>query len=140
MKKAIARLILVGVLQILLYEMLSQISVHWRESTGEMLTVLLFVLLLVGLIWASLTAFGQLSNRTVRIVCRLILVIVLFIGLYTVDYFYFWHIRPNVGLYREPDWVAQHPGFQRQLQARIEANKWTFLNGPDTSDERPDNN
>ena len=33
-----------------------------------------------------------------------------------------WHLRPNLGLYQEPDWVAQHPGFQRELRERIEAN------------------
>lgn len=29
-----------------------------------------------------------------------------------------------VGLYQEPDWVAQHPGFQRDLRSRIAANRW----------------
>lgn len=136
MKRAVTRLILVGVLQILLFELLSQVSVHWRESTAEMLGMLLIVLVLVGIIWGALPAFGKLSNRPVRIICRVVLVIVLFVGLYTVDYFYYWHIRPNVGLYREPDWVAQHPGFQSRLRARIEANKWDFLNKPDANDSQ----
>jgi hypothetical protein len=140
MKKAITRLILVGILQILLFELLSQVSVHWRESTEEMLGMLLIVLIFVGIIWGALPAFGKLSNRPVRIVCRVALIMVLFVGLYTVDYFYYWHIRPNVGLYRESDWVAQHPGFQSQLRTRIEANKWKSSNKPDASDERPDNN
>lgn len=134
MKKAIIRLILVGVLQILLFELINQISVHWRESTQEMLGMLLLILLFVGIVWGSLPAFGKLNNGAVRIVCRVALVTVLFIGLYTVDYFYYWHVRPNVGLYREPDWVAQHPGFQSRLRARIEANKWTFLNIPDANE------
>jgi hypothetical protein len=33
-------------------------------------------------------------------------------------------VAGRVGLYQESDWVAQHPGFQRQLQARIQANLW----------------
>jgi hypothetical protein len=140
MKKAITRLILVGVLQIMLFELLSQVSVHWRESTEEMLGMLLFILMLVGIIWGALPAFNKLNNRPVRIVCRVALVIVLFVGLYTVDYFYYWHIRPNVGLYREPDWVAQHPGFQSELRARIETNKWTSQNKPNVSSELPDTN
>jgi hypothetical protein len=140
MKKAVTRLILVGVLQILLFEFLSQVSVHWRESTEEMLAMPLFILMLVGIIWGSLPAFNKLNNRPVRIVCRVVLVIVLFVGLYTVDYFYYWHIRPNLGLYREPDWVAQHPGFQSELRARIEANRWTSQNKPNVSSEQPDTN
>jgi hypothetical protein len=136
MKKAVTRLILVGVLQILLFELINQISVHWRESTQEMLAIPLFILMLVGIVWGALPAFSKLNNRPVRIVCRVALVIVLFVGLYTVDYFYYWHIRPNVGLYREPDWVAQHPGFQSRLRARIEANKWGFLNRPAANDSQ----
>jgi len=134
MKKAVTRLALVGVLQILLFELLSQVSVHWRESTEEMLGVLLLILMLVGIIWGCMPAFGKLNNRPVRIVCRVVLVIVLFVGLYTVDYFYYWHIRPNIGLYRESDWVAQHPGFQRELRARIEANKWGSSDKPEAND------
>lgn len=134
MKKAVTRLILVGLLQILLFELLNQVSIHWRESTQEMLSIPLFILMLVGIVWGVLPAFGKLSNRPVRIVCRVVLVIVLFVGLYTVDYFYYWHIRPNVGLYREPDWVSQHPGFQRELRARIEANKWGSSSKPEANE------
>lgn len=136
MKKAIIRISLVGVIHILMFELLCQLSVHWRESMEELVGTFLLVLLLVGLIWGALPAFGKLSNRTIGIICRIALVIVLFAGLYTTDYFYFWHIRPNLGLYQEPDWVAQHSGFQRQLRARIEANKWSFLNKPDVSGKR----
>ena len=85
MKKAITRLILVGILQILLFELLNQVSIHWRESSQEMLTVPFFIFMLVGIVWGSLPAFGKLNNRPVRIVCRVALVIVLFVGLYAVD-------------------------------------------------------
>lgn len=136
MKKAIIRISLVGVIHILMFELLCQLSVHWRESTEELAGTFLLVLLLIGLIWGALPAFGKLSNRTIRIICRVALIVVLFAGLYTVAYFYFWHIRPNLGFYQEPDWVAQHPGFQRQLRTRIEANKWIFLNKPDASGKR----
>ncbi len=134
------RISLVGVIHILMFELLCQLSVHWRESTEELAATFLLVILLIGLIWGALPAFSKLSKRTIRIICRVALVIVLFVGLYTADYFYFWHIRPNIGLYQEPDWVAQHPGFQRQLRARIEANKWSFLNKPDASEKLGDIN
>lgn len=140
MKKAIIRISLVGVIHILMFELLCQLSVHWRESMEEIVGTFLLVLLLIGLIWGAFPAFSKLSNRTIRIICRVALIVVLFVGLYTVDYFYFWHIRPNLGLYQEPDWVAQHHGFQRQLRARIEANKWGPLNKPDASDKQPDIN
>lgn len=131
MKKAIIRITSVGFVQILLFELLNQLSVHWRESTEEIVGTFLLILILASLIWAVLPAFRKLNSRIAGIVCRSLLVMVLFVGLYTVDYFYYWHIRPNVGLYREADWVAQHPGFQRQLRARIEANKWNSSNKTD---------
>ncbi len=53
---------------------------------------------------------------------RLAAVPALFVGVFAVTYFYSWHVRPNIGLYREPDWVAQHPGFQQELRERISAN------------------
>ena len=124
MKKALARLILVAVIHLLMFEALSQLSVHWRESSEELAGLSLLVLLFVGLIWAVYPAFGKLNARASRIVCTSALVVALFVGLYTVDYLYFWHVRPNLGLYQEPDWVAQHPQFQRGLRARIEANTW----------------
>jgi hypothetical protein len=136
MKKAIIRIILVGVVQILLFELLNQLSVHWRESTGELVGIFLLILILAGLIWAALPACRKMRNKTAGIVFRSLLVIVLFVGLYTVDYFYYWHIRPNIGLYKEADWVAQHPGFQRQLRARIEANKWKSSKKTDEGDSR----
>lgn len=125
-----------AVLQFLLFELLNQLSVHWRESTSELVGMFLLVLILAGLIWAVLPAFRKLSNKNAGIVCRSLLIIVLFVGLYTMDYFYYWHIRPNIGLYEEADWVAQHPGFHRQLRARIEANKWNSSKNTDEGDSR----
>jgi hypothetical protein len=125
MNKAIVRITIVGVIHLLMFEALCQCSVHWRESSEELVGLLLLLLLFVGLIWATSAAFGRLSGRARRLLCRSVLVVGLFAGLYTVDYVYFWHIRPNLGLYEEPDWVAQHPGFQKPLRARIEANMWS---------------
>jgi hypothetical protein len=133
MNRAIVRVTIVGVIHLLMFEALCQWSVHWRESSEELAGLLLLALLLVGLVWATSPAFGKVSGRTRRVLCRAALVVGLFAGLYTVDYFYFWHIRPNIGLYEEPDWVAQHPGFQRSLQARIDANLWSSAKKADTS-------
>ncbi|HPC93420.1 MAG TPA: hypothetical protein PLU87_00640 [Sedimentisphaerales bacterium] len=133
MNRAIVRITIVGVIHLLMFEALCQWSVHWRESSEELVGLLLQLLLLVGLVWAASAAFGKASGRIRRVLCRAVLVVGLFAGLYTVDYFYFWHIRPNLGLYEEPDWVAQHPGFQRSLQARIEANLWSSAKKAGTS-------
>ncbi len=48
MKKSILRIALVAVLHILMFELLTQLSVHWRESTEELCSVFLLVLLLAG--------------------------------------------------------------------------------------------
>jgi len=81
----------------------------------------LYVFLVAGLIWACLPAFPE-GRR--RILYRSVLIIALFMGAHATIYFYSWHIRPNIGLYEEPEWVAQHPGFQKHMRARIERNKW----------------
>jgi len=133
MNRVVVRITIVGVIHLLMFEALCQWSVHWRESSEELVGLLLLVLLLVGLVWATSPAFGKVSGRTRRVLCRAALVVGLFAGLYAVDCFYFWHIRPNLGLYEEPDWVAQHPGFQRSLRARIEANMWSPATKVNTS-------
>ena len=121
MKQAIGRIVLVGLAHLLLFELISQVSVHWRESSGELCHMALYVFLMAGLIWACLPAFPK---HPMRILYRATLVIGLFMGAHTTTYFYSWHVRPNIGLYEESEWVAQHPGFQKQLRERIERNKW----------------
>jgi hypothetical protein len=121
MKQVIGRIAVVGLACLLIFELLLQASVHWRESTEELSMMALYVFLLAGLIWACLPAFPE---RGKRILYRSVLVIGLFTGTHATLYFYSWHIRPNIGLYEEPDWVAQHPGFQKQLRESIERNKW----------------
>ena len=121
MKRAIGRIAVVGLTYLLLFELVSQGAVHWREYTGELAMMALYVLLAAGLIWACLPAFPE---KPMRIPYRSGLVIALFIGAHTAIYFYSWHMRPNIGLYEEPEWVAQHPEFQKQMRERIERNKW----------------
>ena len=124
MKKTIVRIVLVTVVHVLMSEGLNRVSVHWRESSQEIGGLSLFVVLLASLIWAVSAAFGRLGSLPARVLCRTALVVGLFVGTYTFDYFYYWHLRPNLGWYEESDWVAQHPGFQRELRARIQANTW----------------
>ena len=136
MEKAKIRMALVAVIYILLFELLARPSVHWRERTEELCSLALLIALLAGLVWAVLPAFAHMRTPIARILSRALLVLLLFVGLYAVGYFYFCHIRPNLGWYREPDWVAQHPQFQRQLRARIEANMWKSPKKPDTPDSQ----
>lgn len=83
----------------------------------------LLVPLLAGLIWAVSAAFRKL-DPVLRILGRSVLVAGPFVGAYTVDCFHYWHLCPNLGWCQEADWVAQHPGSQRELRARIQANMW----------------
>lgn len=113
------RIAIVGFSCLVLFELLSQASVRWRESSGELGMTALYVFLGAGLVRACLPAFPE---RRLRILFRSLLVIALFIGTHTVICFYSWHVRPNIGLYEEPDWVAQHSGFQEQMRERIKRN------------------
>ena len=121
MKQAIGRIAVVGLAYLLLFELLSQGAVHWRESSGELTMMALRVFLVAGLIWACLPAFPE---RRMRIPYRSVLVIAFLIGAHATIYFYSWHIRPNIGLYEEPEWVAEHPGFQKHIRECIERKKW----------------
>jgi hypothetical protein len=121
MKASLKRVLLVLLLYLALFEVIEQLAVTRRESWGELAQMSLFLLLAGGLIWTVLPAFsGQRLKAPHRV------------GLYlgyrvlscTATYLYSWHVRPNVGLYREPLWVAQHPGFQKELQERIKRNRW----------------
>ena len=125
MRKVAVRILLVSVVQLLLFELVEQLSVHWRESTGELCTMALNLSILVGSVWAMLPGFTGSWSRPTRVGLRALAAVTLFLALYVVDYCYSWHVRPNLGLYREPDWVAQHPGFQRQLRERIQSNTWS---------------
>jgi hypothetical protein len=125
MRKAAIRIVLVAVVQLLLLEALLRFSVHWRESTEELWSMALAGGMLVGLIWALLPAFKGLWLRPVRVALRGIAAVVLFAALYAGDSYYSWHLRPNLGFYQEPDWVAQHPGFQRELRERVGSNTWS---------------
>ena len=124
MRKVVTRVLLVVVAQLLLIELLLQLEVHWLESTGELCTLALFLGILVGCIWASLPAFANVGAPLPRVALRAASALVLFTALYAGDYYYSWHLRPNVGLYREPDWVAQCPSFQHELRERIQSNTW----------------
>jgi len=124
MQKVGIRILLVAAVQLLLFEAVLQFSVHQRESTGELCTLAHACLMLIGSIWALLPAFKDLWLRPVRLIVRGVAAMALFVALYAGDYYYSWHLRPNLGLYQEPDWVAEHPGFQRELRERIESNTW----------------
>jgi hypothetical protein len=121
MKASLKRCALVLVLYLALFELMEQLAVARPESWEELALVGLQGLLAGGLIWTVMPAF---SGHRPKVPYR----IGLFLGYAAmallISNVYAWHIRPNVRLYQEPLWVEQHPGFQRELQARIERNRW----------------
>lgn len=121
MKQVTRRILLVGIVNLLLFELLMQVSVRWRESSGELVLMAQTALLGLAIIWAILPVF---RNRPHRLAYSAALGIGLFFSFAALTDLYSWHVRPNLGLYREPAWVSQHPGFQRSLRDRIEANRW----------------
>ena len=119
-KAAALRLVLVIAVQLALFETLEQVSVHWKESTSELWGMALAVATLGGLIWACWPGY-RLKRSWLFCVGGTVVSSLLLLAL---DNFYSWHLRPNLGLYREADWVARHPGFQRQMRQRIDNNLW----------------
>jgi hypothetical protein len=89
--------------------------VHWKESTEELWGMALAAATLGGLAWACWPGYHferswLLWGGGVVVSSALLLAL---------DNYYSWHLRPNLGLGREPDWVAQHPGFQQELRRRL---------------------
>ena len=121
MRQVITRILVVGLVYFVTVEGLLQLCVPWRESSEESAMTAQMILLLIGLAWAVLPAYRQIPYR---LAYRSVLVVGLFLGFLALTNLYTWHVRPNVGLYQEPAWVAQHPGFQKALRAKIEANRW----------------
>ncbi|HEX7571317.1 MAG TPA: carboxypeptidase regulatory-like domain-containing protein, partial [Verrucomicrobiae bacterium] len=109
------RLLAVVVVQLALFETLQQLSVHWRESTEELWSMGLMVATLGGLVWACWPGW-RMKRSVLFVIAGTIASAVLLLAL---DNFYSWNLRPNLGLYREADWVAQHPGFQQILRERL---------------------
>jgi hypothetical protein len=124
MRRVVGRILLVGVAGLALFELVEQLSVHWRESTGELLTLAHCIVMLAGCIWALLPGFAGIGSRLARVFLRAVAALALYVALYAGNFYYSWHLRPNLGFYQEPDWVAQHPAFQRELRERIQANTW----------------
>jgi serine/threonine protein kinase len=120
LRGSIIRFGLVLVLHLALFETLEQRSVDWRESTSELWGMALAVATLGGLIWAFWPGYRL---KRSWLFCAAGTIASSFLVLAVVNY-YSWHLRPNLGLYREPRWVAQHPGFQKELRQRIESNLW----------------
>lgn len=126
MNKTAIRLLIVCLTHILIFEVVCQISAYCqREIIDELITLFFnFLLFLVLLIWAVLPGFRKINNKVFRFTARTAVVLLLFVSMHMVDHFYSWHLRPNLGLYKEPVWVSQYPGFQEKSRARIQKNMW----------------
>jgi hypothetical protein len=112
--------VLVIVMQLALFETLEQVSGRWKESTGELWGIALAVATLGGLAWACWPGY-RLRQSWWFWAGGILVSSLLLLGL---DNLYAWHLRPNLGLHREADWVGQHPGFQWGSRQGIAANLW----------------
>ena len=118
--RTVRRAVLVGLVQLGLLESISQASVHWRESTSELWTMALYSSTLAAMVWAALPLRGW--RRSLLLPAGVALVLFVTTGVF--NWFYSLHLRPNLGLYQEEDWVAQHPGFQWGWRQGIAAHLW----------------
>ncbi len=119
-KQSALRLALVVLIETALLETLEQASLHWRESTSEEWGLALMVLTLAGLVWASWPGL-HLRRSIPLLLAGTVISGFLVLGL---NNLYAWYVRPNLGLYREADWVIQNAGWQRQHRAGIATHLW----------------
>lgn len=118
------RIVIVAAVHFVTFELVMQLSVEWRESTGELAFLAQVLLLIMGIIWCYLPVFSHFRSRAWIAVVTAVCMLLSFAGFHTVTNYYSWHIRPNIGLYEEARWVSKHPTFQRQLRAKIENSLW----------------
>ncbi len=119
-KAAVLRLGLVFIVGLALFETLEQVSVRWNESTQELWYLALDAASLWGLAWACRPGYrlkgswlfwagGTIGSAFL---------------LHALVYAYSMNLRPNLGLYRESEWVAQHPGFQWGERQGMASHVW----------------
>lgn len=118
------RIVAVLLVHLALFELVQQLAVHWTESRGEIVMAVLSLMTLAALVWAVSPSFASRTSLRAKVAFGILGLAGLGVGLLAVDNVYSWWVRPNVGLYQEADWVAQHPGFQRDLRAMVTANTW----------------
>ena len=120
LKRTGLRLALLVIVHIALVETLQQVSLHWKESTGERLDMALMVGSLAGVVWACWPGF-RLKQSPLFWAGGTIVSGGLLLGL---DLLYVGYLRPNLGLYREEDWVVQNVGFQMGRRLGIAKHHW----------------
>jgi hypothetical protein len=106
--------------QLAAVEVLLRLSVHRPESWEERWLLWWCIGSLAGITSAVLPVIAP-GFRIVRCAA---LILVFAVASFTAANVYSWHVRPNLGFYDEPNWVAQFPEFYRQQRERIEANRW----------------
>jgi serine/threonine protein kinase len=118
--RTLGRAALIALLQLCLLETISQTAVHRPESFGELWYMALFSASLAAMVWAA----WPLRRKRFAFLLPAGGALALFAVLCGLDFVYSMHLRPNVGLYEEDDWVAQHPGFQWGWRQGIANNVW----------------
>ena len=119
-KRFTRRLALVVFAHVILLETLNQLMVHWRESSGELWTMAFATGSIAALVWAAWPLYWRTRSVTAIVGAG----VALSIAVLALDGFYNLHLRPNLGLYQEDGWVAQHPGFQWGWRQGIAAHLW----------------
>ncbi|MBI5387374.1 MAG: protein kinase [Verrucomicrobia bacterium] len=114
------RFLLLAVVQLALLETLNQVSAGWKESSGELWSMALAVASLAGLVWVFWPGF-RLKRSAWFVVGGTVAAAFVLLGL---NYYFAWHLRPNLGLYRDDGWAEQHPGFLCSMRLQVARNLW----------------
>ncbi len=123
MKTMLLRLGIVLAGFLVLFEFIERMGVPRPESWSERAHIELFFWVIAGLIWASYCALRRMPGWS-RVIGRGAIAAVFLAGFWCVGGFYSFTLRPNLGWYEEPHWVAQFEVFAKEHRARIEANLW----------------
>lgn len=96
MKPIIKRNILISIIFFILNIIFLQVEKYIKESTGEILYIILFLALLSTLIWVNKNTFIRINNRIVNLIAKGLLILSIFASLWIIVYFFNWYIYyPN---------------------------------------------
>ena len=123
MKSTLKRLAVILLVFLILIELIERASVTRPESWNERSTILTLLPAFGALVWGVMPLFSRLGT-SLRGFLRAGLVAVLAMGIIVIWNLHCGYLRPNLGWYEEPHWVAKFPEFQKQQRARIQARLW----------------
>ena len=122
-KRVLLRFLLFASAIILAREVFERISMHWKESEQEVWLIPFLLVSMLLAVWVAWPLFRW-RRSLLAWTAALAGVVVVYLAAWGFNMFYSGWIAPSLGLYYEPDWVSDLPGWQRTHRLGIAKHLW----------------